>query len=134
MRKIHLIAAGLIGLTLRVLSPAPRHAIPGSGAFTPVADTAFLLAADLTVVPVERRRWRYSHRRPSRPYYAPYADYPAYRYGSYAYDCRCETYAVYPAYERPYSYSHLGRYYYEEGRPAYLPGFYTPPASYYYYW
>jgi hypothetical protein len=135
MRKIHLIAASLIGLTLPVLSPAPTHAIPGSGAFAPVADTAFVPVADLNVVPVERRRWRYSHRRPSRPYYAPYADYPAYRYGSYAaYDCPCEAYAVYPAYDRPYSYSHLGRYYYPYERPAYLPGFYTPPASYYYYW
>ena len=135
MQKIHLIAASLIGLTLPVLSPAPSHAIPGSGAFAPVADITFVPVADLNVVPVERRRWRYSHRRPSRPYYAPYADYPAYRYGGYAaYDCRCETYAVYPAYDRPYAYSHLGRYYYPYERPAYLPGFYTPPASYYYYW
>ena len=133
MRKIHLIAASLIGLTLPVLSPAPTHAIPGSGAFAPVADTAFMPVADLNVVPVERRRWRYSHRRPSRPYYEPYAYYPAYRYvGHVAYDCRCETYAVYPAYDRPYSYSHLGRYYYEEGRSFYLPGFYAGPASYYY--
>jgi hypothetical protein len=135
MQKIHLIAASLIGLTLPVLSPVPTHAIPGSGAFAPVADITFVPVADLNVVPVERRRWRYSHRRPSRPYYEPYAYYPAYRYGGYvAYDCRCETYAVYPAYERSYSYSHMGRYYYPYERPAYLPGFYTPPASYYYYW
>jgi hypothetical protein len=138
IRKIYLIAASLIGLTWAVLSPTPTHAIPANGAFAPVADNAFMPVADLNVEP---QRWRYSHRRharvwrPSRPYYAPYADYPAYRYGGYvAYDCRCETYAVYPAYDRPYSYSHLGRYYYEEGRSFYLPGFYAGPASYYYYY
>jgi hypothetical protein len=138
MRKIHLIAASLIGLTLPVLSPAPTHAIPGSGPYAPVADIAFVPVAELSVVPVERQRWRYSHRRsahvsrPSRPYYAPYADYPAYRYGGYvACDCR-EAYAVYPVYDRPYSYSHLGRYYYQDERRFYLPGFYSGPASYYY--
>jgi len=138
MRKIHLIAASLIGLTLPVLSPAPTHAIPGSGAFAPAAHTAFVPVADLNVVPVERRRWRYGHRRlarawrPSRPYYAPYADYPAYRYGGYAAcDCR-EAYAVYPTYDRPYSYSYLGRYYYQDERRFYLPGFNSAPASYYY--
>jgi hypothetical protein len=137
MRKIHLIAASLIGLTLPVLSPAPTHALPGSGAFAPAVDTALVPVADLGVVPTERQRWRYGHRRsarvwrPSRPYYAPYADYPAYRYGGYvAYEC-CEVYAVYPAYERPYSYSHMGRYYYAEGPRYYLPGFHGP-ASYYY--
>ncbi len=138
MRKIHLIAASLIGLTLPVLSPARTHAIPGSGAFAPVADIAFVPVADLNGVPAEPRRWRYSHRRlarawrPSRPYYAPYADYPAYRYGGYAAcDCR-EAYAVYPAYDRPYSYSYLGRYYYQDERRFYLPGFNSAPASYYY--
>jgi hypothetical protein len=135
MRKIHLIAASLIGLTLPVLSSAPTHAIPGGGAFAPAADTAFVPVADLNAGPVERQRWRYSHRRsgrPSRPYYAPYADYPAYRYGGYAASDCCEVYAVYPTYDRPYSYSPLGRYYYEEGRRFYLPGFYAGPASYYY--
>src|SRR6266851_2231921 len=138
MRKIHLIAASLIGLTLPVLSPAPTQAIPGSGAFAPVADITLVPVADLNVVPAERQRWRYGHRRsarvwrPSRPYYAPYADYPAYRYGGYvAYEC-CEVYAVYPAYERPYSYSHLGRYYYRDERRFYLPGFYREPAADYY--
>jgi hypothetical protein len=138
IRKIHLIAASLIGLTLPVLSPAPTHAIPGSGAFAPVADTAFVPVADFNVVPAEPPRWRYSHRRqarawrPSRPYYAPYADYPAYRYGGYAaYDC-CEVYVVYPAYDRPYSYSPLGRYYYADDPRYYLPGFHGSPASYYY--
>jgi hypothetical protein len=136
-RKVHLIAASLIGLALPVLSPAPTLALPGSGAFAPVADNAVVPIADLNVVPVEPRRWRYSHRhvrRPSRPYYEPYAYYPAYRYGGYAaYDC-CEVYAVYPypAYERPYSYSYLGRYYYAEGRRFDLPGFYREPVSYYY--
>jgi hypothetical protein len=137
MRKIHLIAASLIGLTLPVLSPAPTQAIPGSGAFAPGTETVIVPVADLNVEP---QRWRYRHRRsarvwrrPSRPYYEPYAYYPAYRYGGYAaYDCPCEAYAVYPAYERPYSYSPLGRYYYEDGRRFYLPGFYAGPASYYY--
>ena len=133
-RKIHLIAAGVIGLTIPVLSPAPTHALPGSGAFAPAADIAFLPVADLNVVPAEPR-WRYSHRRvrrPSRPYYEPYAYYPAYRYGGYAaYDC-CEAYAVYPAYDRPYSYSYLGRYYYRDERRFYLPGFYGERVSYYY--
>ena len=135
-RKTHLIAASLIGLTLPVLSPAPTHALPGSGAFAPVADIALVPVADLSAAPEERQHWRYRHRRsahawrPSRPYYAPYADYPAYRYGGYvAYEC-CEVY--YPAYERPYAYSHMGRYYYAEGPRYYLPGFGAPAA--YYYW
>jgi hypothetical protein len=135
-RKIPLIAASLIGLTLPVLSPAPTQAIPGSGAFTPVADTAFVPVADVAVAPAAE--WRRGHRRwararrPSRPYYEPYAYEPAYRYGGNApYDC-CEVYAVYPAYDRPYSYSYLGRYYYAEGPRYYLPGFHGSPASYYY--
>jgi hypothetical protein len=131
--KIYLIAAGLIGLASAVLSPAPTQAMP-AGVFAPAADNAVVPVADLNVVPAEPR-WRYSHRRvrrPSRPYYEPYAYYPAYRYGGYAaYDC-CEAYAVYPVYDRPYSYSHLGRYYYRDERRFYLPGFYGGPASYYY--
>ncbi len=126
MRKIHLIAAGLIGLTLPLLSPATTHAVPGSGAFAPAVDAALVPVADLYVEP---RRWRHSHRRPSRPYYAPYADYPAYRYGGYA---AYEVYAVYPVYDRPYSYSHMGRYYYRDEPRFYLPGFYSEPPSYYY--
>jgi hypothetical protein len=136
MRKIHLVAASLISLTLPALSPTPTHAGPASGAFAPAAGNAFVRVADLNVEPMEPRRWRYSHhhvRRPSRPYYEPYAYYPAYRYGGYAaYDCRCEVYAVYPAYERPYAYSPLGRYYYADDPRFYLPGFYGGTNSYYY--
>ena len=131
-RKIHLIAASLIGLAWPVLSSAPTLALPGSGAFAPAADAAVVPVADLNVVPAEPRHWRYGHRRPSRPYYEPYAYYPAYRYGGYAaYDC-CEAYVVYPAYERPYAYSHLGRYYYRDERRFDLLGIYDAPASYYY--
>ncbi|HLL28005.1 MAG TPA: hypothetical protein VKT73_10230 [Xanthobacteraceae bacterium] len=141
--KMYLVAASLIGLTCAVLPPAPTQANPGSGAFAPVADNALVRVADLSVEPMEPRRWRYDHRRsvhawrrPARPYYEPYAYYPAYRYGGYAVYACCEAYAVYPVYERPYyrpfSYSPLGRYYYVDDPRFYLPGFYGGTNSYYY--
>jgi hypothetical protein len=144
-RKIHLIAASLIGLTLPVLSSAAAQAIPGGGgAFTPVAPAALMPVADVSVVPGEPQRWRSSHRRQAREwrprsyYVAPYADYRAdldYRAYRYGYAHCCEVYAAYPAFEqpyRPYSYSHMGRYYFADDPRYYLPGFEGGPT--YYYW
>jgi hypothetical protein len=136
-KKIYL-AASVIGFALAALSSTPTHAIIGGGAFAPIADSAFVPVADVNAVPAEPRRWRSSHRRssrarPSRPYYEPYAYYPAYRYGGAAYGC-CEAYAVDPAYDPSYSYSYLGRYYYEDGRRFHLRGFHSGPPASYYYW
>ena len=131
MRKIHLIAAGLIGLILPDLSPAPTHAMPGSGAFAPASDIAFVPVADLNAAWEERRRWRYSQRRsppawrPSQHYYQSDAHYPAYRHGGYAaYDC-CQAYAAYPVDDRAHYYSNLGRYYHQEYPRFFLHGFYN---------
>jgi len=139
-QNIRWIAASLIGFAATGLSAMPMQAAPAGGATAPVAGNPIAPVADLSVTPVPsakvaHRCWRPAcGRRPSRPYYEPYAYEPAYRYAPqpYVYYPAYASYAYYPAYDRPYAYSYLGRYYDAYDPRFYLPGFYGSPASYYY--
>jgi hypothetical protein len=132
MRKIRF-AAGLVALAAATLSSIPASALPGSNGFAPAAAALVVRIADIAVSPraeiavrTGRHCWRRGNGRLScvwaarRPRYAPYAYEPPYRYAE-------GVYAYYPAYDRPFAYSPLGRYYAPEYPVFYLPGFYGEP-------
>jgi hypothetical protein len=153
MKKIDFIVAGFIGLAFAILSAAPAQALPVGESLAPVVATHVTFVA--------QHCWRRASGRlvcaqrnfnDRRPYYEPYADYPAYRYDDSRIRDRRYGYSDYPTYPAyPYGdtrirylrYGYSDAYHYRNDWPYrfhefYLPndyddadGFYGGPALHY---